>query len=256
MHIGRGPLSLAICLLPDVPTLLLVDDQPEALNLLSAFFEEAGYAVHAAANGAAALRLLFQQRPDLVVTGTAMPGMTGFDLIARIRELSDVPILVLSVIEDGEEKARALKLGANDYLTKAQGLQELLARVQALLGGRPPEPTGERGSYRDGVLTILFDRHEVLVRDRRVALSPKEMKLLALLVQRADRVVTVREILEGVWGSLDYSGDSVKWHIASLRRKIEENPREPRLIVTVWGLGYRYDRPTATLPERIERPRG
>lgn len=232
-------------------TLLLVDDEPDVLRLLKAGCEQAGYEILTAGDAAEALRIFFQNRPNLVVVDLRMPGMNGFDLVARIRELSDVPIIILSGLGGEEEKVRALSLGADDFVVKPVGIREMVARVETVLRRAQHAAPGEQEIYYDGVITIDPARQEVKVRDNRVDLAPKEYRLLLYLVRRADRVVPVAEILQHVWGSAHYSEESVKWHIASLRRKIEENTRDPKLISTVWGSGYRYNKPPISQQAKV-----
>ncbi len=235
-----------------VATLLLVDDEPAVLELLATCCQDSRYGVITATNGKEALRAVYQCHPDLVIADLRMPVMDGFELVKRIREVSDVPIIVLSALGQEEDKVRALNLGADDYVVKPAGMQELMARVEAALR-RSAHSRGkeDRAVYSDGVLTIHPDRQEVYVREQKVDLTPKEFRLLAYLTQRAGKVVSVQELLAGVWGSPHYSEESVKWHIASLRRKIEQDPHNPRLIATVWGSGYRYDRPAAPYGMRV-----
>lgn len=224
-------------------TVLLVDDEEAVLEMLETWCREAGYETLTATDGKEALRLFFQHHPDLVVVDLRMPVMDGFALITRIREVSEVPIIVLSALGREEDKVQGLRLGADDYVVKPVGMKELLARIEAALRRAQLPPVSQKGVYTDGVLTIDKERQEVYVRGARVNLTPKELRLLIYLTQNAGRVISVQELLTKVWGSTYYAEESVKWHIASLRRKIEETPHEPRLIVTVWGSGYRYDRP-------------
>ncbi|MFH1141666.1 MAG: response regulator transcription factor, partial [Chloroflexota bacterium] len=165
-------------------------------------------------------------------------------LVSRVREVSEAPIIVLSALGHEQDKVHALRLGADDYMVKPIGMQELVARVEAALRRAKLTHPGERGVYSDGAVTIHTERQEAYVRDTKADLTPKELRLLVYLTQRAGKVVSVQELLQGVWGSPHYSEESVKWHIASLRRKIEQDPHDPKLIITVWGSGYRYDKPT------------
>lgn len=225
-------------------TVLLVDDEPAVLKMLGTCCQEAGYQPVAAADGHEALRLFFQHHPDLVITDIRMSPMSGFDLISRIREVSQAPIIVLSALGQEWDKVQALRLGADDYVVKPVGLGELIARMEATLRRTQLPPPEGRSIYTDGILTIHLERREVFVREQRVDMTPMELKLLMYLTQRTGKVISVPELLTEVWGSPHYSEESVKWHIASLRRKIEENSHEPRLIVNVWGTGYRYDKPS------------
>ena len=226
-------------------TVLLVDDEPAVLETLAAYCQGADFQVLTASDGREALRAFFQHRPDIVVSDIRMPIMNGFELVSRIREVSDVPVIALSVLGQEEDKVQGLRLGADDYLVKPLGMQEFVARVQSALRRAKPRDDEEESVYSDGLLTIRLDRQEVFLKDKKLGLTPKEFRLLVYLSHRAGKVVSVTELLTGVWGSPHYSEDSVKWHIASLRRKIEENPHEPKNIITVWGTGYRYDKPTS-----------
>ena len=225
-------------------TVLLVDDEPAVLEMLVACCQESDYQTITAADGREALRLFFQHQPDLVITDVRMPNMDGIELTRRIREISEVPIIVLSALGDEDDKVRGLREGADDYVVKPVGTRELVARVEAALRRAHLPPMESKGVYSDGILTVHLDRQEVYVRGKKVDLTPKEMRLLVYLTQRPGRVISVPELLNGVWGSVHYSEESVKWHIASLRKKIEEDTKDPELIVTVWGSGYRYDRAT------------
>lgn len=226
-------------------TLLLVDDELTVLEMLAACCQDAGHQVLSAGDGREALRTFFQHHPDLVIADVRMPVMNGLELISRIREVSEVPIIVLSALGEEKDKIQGLRLGADDYLVKPVGMDELVARVGAALRRAQLPPVGGiKEVYSDAILTIHLDRQEVYLKDKKVNLTLKELRLLAYLTQRAGRVVSVPELLRGVWGSLHYSEESVKWHIASLRRKIEEDPHRPKLIITIWGSGYRYDKPS------------
>jgi DNA-binding response OmpR family regulator len=224
-------------------TILLVDDEPLVLRVLSAGCEEAGYETLTATNGAEALRVFFERRPDLVISDIRMPVMNGMELVRRIREVSNVPIIVLSAVGEEEDKVRALQFGADDFVVKPVGIREVIARVESVLRRAQQAAPQDSTVYNDGTVTIHHARQEAYVRGALMSLTPKELKLLAYLTRRADRVVSVAEILQHVWGSQHYSEESVKWHIASLRRKIEADPHEPKLISTVWGSGYRYNKP-------------
>mgnify|MGYP001582196297 CR=1 FL=1 len=224
-------------------TLLVVDDESAVLELVATCCEEAGHTVLTAQDGKEALRLFYESHPDLLVVDIRMPVMDGFELVSRVREVSEAPIIVLSALAHEQDKVHALRLGADDYMVKPIGMRELVARVEAALRRAKLTNPGERGVYADGVVTIHTDRQEAYVRDTKADLTPKELRLLVYLTQKAGKVVSVQELLQGVWGSPYYSEESVKWHIASLRRKIEQDPHDPKLIVTVWGSGYRYDKP-------------
>jgi DNA-binding response OmpR family regulator len=224
-------------------TVLLVDDEPEVLEMLQVYCEEASYTTLTASDGREALKVFYAQHPDIVITDIRMPTLDGFELCKRIREISEVPIIVLSALGSEDDKVKGLQLGADDYLEKPVGTRELIARVEAALRRARTSPIESKGVYADGVLTIHLDSQETFVNGRKVDLTPKEMRLLVFLTQRPGKVVSVQDLLVGVWGSSHYSEESVKWHVASLRKKIEKDPKDPKLVVTVWGSGYRYDKP-------------
>lgn len=230
-------------------TILLVDDEPTVLHTMTAYCSEAGHQAVIAKDGAEGLRTFFASRPQVVVSDIRMPGISGFELVARIREVSDTPIIVLSVLGQEPDKVQALRLGADDYLVKPVGLQEFAARIEATLRRARPTPRQDLSVYADGFLTIRHDRQEAYRENQRLLLSPKEFRILSYLTHRSGKPVGVPELLQAVWGSPHYSEDTVKWHIASLRKKVEEKPHEPTRIVTVWGAGYKYDRPTAVRPQ-------
>ena len=178
-----------------------------------------------------------------------MPGMDGFQFIARIREMSDAHVLVLTAYDSEEYLVQGLSLGADEFLVKPVSRRELLARVRALLrrGSRADESPS---SYSDSALKVNFLTHEVEVRGRSVALRPTEFRLLAYLCQSLDRVTGHDELLDRVWGDERGSQDSLKWYIHSLREKMEVDSHNPTLILTVPGVGYRY-RPPAPDQSRV-----
>ena len=226
-------------------TVLLADDEPEVLEMFKVFCERASYDTLTASDGREALKLFYQHHPDIVITDIRMPIMDGYDLCRRIREISEVPIIILSAFGSEDEKVKGLQLGADDYLVKPITMRELFARVEAALRRAQSSPLESKGTYADGVLTIHLDSREAFVDGKKADLTPKEMRLLVFLTQHPGQVLSVQELLVGVWGSSHYSEESVKWHVGSLRKKIEKDPKEPKLVVTVRGSGYRYDRPAA-----------
>ena len=218
---------------------LIVEDEPDLASLLQDWLEEEGYEVHVANEGSEALRSLYQHRPSMTITDLRMPGMDGFQLISRIREMSDAHIMVLSGMGNEEHILRGLELGADEYLVKPVTRRVFLARVGSILRRAVPPEEVTQG-YADTTLTLDFRTHEVHVRGQARHLRPVEFRLLACLAQNCDRVVSQDEILHSVWGDVGGSLDSLKWHISSLREKIEEDPHSPSLIVTVPRVGYRY----------------
>lgn len=225
---------------------LVVEDEDSVRELLVTWLEEAGYSVIQASNGLEGVRRLYDQQPDLVVLDIMMPVMDGLEFCRRVREVSNAPLMILSALDREKEKVRGLELGADEYVVKPVGMDEFLARVTAMLRRSRLGPV-EKGvrAYTDGFLSMDVERHEALVHERKIDLTPTEFRLLAYLAERAGKVAPVREILQGVWGSGYYSPEVVKWHVASLRNKLEKDPKKPQHIVTLWGIGYRYDPPAA-----------
>ena len=221
--------------------ILLIDDDPAFVRLVEHVLTQKGYEVLSASSGGEGLRLLFVHRPDLVLLDVVMPGMDGWQTCSRIRDISDVPIIMLTAHEKTEEDiVRALDYGADDYLIKPVRSRELVARVRAVMR-RAELPARERGgiTYSDGFLTVDITERRVLVNGEQVKLTPIEFRLLALLLQNAGRILTHRQLLEKVWGweyidDVDY----VRIYVWHLRQKIEPDPSQPRYVITEPGVGY------------------
>lgn len=220
-------------------TILVVDDDPSIRRGLTAELEAAGYATLEAADGDEGARLAAERAPDLVLTDLAMPGVDGFELIARLRRAGPTPVLVLSVRGGEADKIRALDLGADDFVVKPFSVPELLARVRAQLR-RHSEEASSRVLEFPG-LTLDRDRRRVAVDGREVHLTPTELAILELLAAHAGKPVTIRRIIGRVWsGAPGTTPDAVRVHVGSLRRKIEPDPARPRYIVTEPWVGYRF----------------
>jgi DNA-binding response OmpR family regulator len=221
---------------------LVVDDEQDIRVLLRELLGRADYDVAEAPDGRTALRELFASPPDLVVLDVTMPELDGWQTLERIRDVSDVPVLMLTARAAELERVRGLKAGADDYVTKPFGRQELLARVETLLRrARPAAETAE--TYADDYLSIDFAQRRVTVRDREVALTPLEFKLLNAFVRHPNQVLSPDQILQLVWGdSYSVSRDQVKLYVGYLRRKLEEESGGGAPIETVRGFGYRYTR--------------
>ena len=223
---------------------LVVDDEDDIRTLVGELLRRAGYEVLEAADGRVGLRLLHESVPDLVVLDVSMPQLDGWQTLERIRDLSDVPVIMLTA-RDGElEKVRGLKAGADDYVTKPFGRQELLARVEALLR-RGAEPVVV-DDYEDGVVSIDVAQRRVLVYGEEVQLTPLEFKLLSALVRNSTQVLGHEQLLEQVWGDAHaVSRDQVKLYIGYLRKKLAPDDPQSFPIETVRGFGYRYRAPGA-----------
>jgi DNA-binding response OmpR family regulator len=223
---------------------LVVDDDADIRLLLRELLERAGYAVDDAENGRAGLRLLFANTPSLVILDVSMPELDGYQTLERIRDLSDVPVLMLTARAQELQKVRGLTAGADDYVAKPFGRQELLARVQALLrrsGGK----VEVLEAYEDEFLRIDYAQRLVTVDHRDVQLTPLEFKLLSAFIQHANQVLSRDQLLELVWGDpYGISGDQVKLYVGYLRRKLKPDAAAETPIETVRGFGYRYVPPS------------
>jgi DNA-binding response OmpR family regulator len=222
--------------------ILVVDDEPDIRFLLAELLRRAGYDVVQAENGRAGLRAVHESRPDLVLLDVSMPELDGWQTLERIRDLSDVPVMMLTARGEELERVRGLKAGADDYVTKPFGRQELVARVQALLrrsAGRRGED--EPDVYSDDVVTVDFAQRAVTYRGADVALTPLEYKLLCTFVRNTRQVLSREQLLELVWGdSYGVSPDQVKLYVGYLRRKLDDDDPSRVPIETVRGFGYRY----------------
>jgi DNA-binding response OmpR family regulator len=223
------------------PRVLVIDDDADIRGLVAELLGRAGFSVEQAADGRSGLRALHKAHPDLVVLDVQMPELDGWETLERIRDLSEVPVLMLTARGDELERVRGLKAGADDYVIKPFGRQELLARVQALLrraGTRNVEPEAR---YADDHVTIDFAQRTVTFDGADVPLTPLEFKLLAAFVRHPRQVLTRDQLLELVWGdSYGVSPDQVKLYVGYLRRKLAPDDTTRAPIETVRGFGYRY----------------
>lgn len=224
-------------------TVLTADDDPQLLRLMSRNLQLEGYEVLAASDGQQALEQIEQQLPDLVLLDVMMPKLDGFAVCQRVREFSAVPIIIVTARGQDQDKVRGLDLGADDYLTKPFSIDELLARVRAVLR-RAQFATKEnaqtlQATMTTGELTIDFSQHLVTLAGKEIALTPTEYRLLAYLGQNAGRILTQDLLLEHVWGP-EYLGEGhmLQVNINRLRRKLENDPGLPRYILTKVGVGY------------------
>jgi two-component system, OmpR family, KDP operon response regulator KdpE len=220
---------------------LVVDDEPQVLRLLRTALTARGYDVATAASGEDALIELERRSTDVILLDLVLPGMTGLEVCRRVREDSAVPVIVLSAHGDERDKVLALDLGADDYLTKPFGMEELLARVRVAL--RHSAGSGARAQpvFESAGLRIDFESRRVWRDGSEVRLTPTEYDLLKFLVQHADKALTHSMLLRAVWGP-EYAAESqyLRVYIPQLRRKVEADPTRPRFIVTEPGVGYRF----------------
>jgi two-component system KDP operon response regulator KdpE len=225
-------------------SVLVVDDEPAILRAVGAALRARGYRVLVASNGTDAVAIAAGDEPDVIVLDLGLPDIDGIEVCRRVREWSEVPIIVLSAEGSDSRKVAALDEGADDYVTKPFSTPELLARVRVALRHRP---TGDRGTDRAvlavGDLVVDVARHQVTVADRPVELTPKEFAFLAVLARNPGRVLTHRTLLQEVWGP-EYGTETqyLRVYASQLRRKLGEDPAHPRLV-TAPGVGYRLVEP-------------
>jgi len=228
-------------MLDEVKKILVVDDEAQITRVLRRGLESDGYQVRIANDGRSGLETFRAWAPDLVITDLSMPGFDGLELCSRIRQLSDVPILVLSVREDEPTKVRALDLGADDFVTKPFGMAELNARVRALLRRSAPPLENETG-FEVGDFKIDPQQRRVEVGGRPVHLTPKEFELIQFFLANRGKVLTHRSILSAVWGSGSREQpEYLRVFIGNLRKKLEPDPRAPKYLKTEPWIGYRFD---------------
>jgi two-component system response regulator RegX3 len=223
-----------------MPKILVVEDEPSLIDALEYALSTEGFDVVSSPDGAQALDLFVRERPDLLLLDVMLPGMSGTEICKRVRASSSIPIIMLTARDTEIDKVVGLELGADDYVTKPFSMRELVARVRAVLR-RGSEVEETPGAIEASGVRIDPDRYEVVVRGQRVDLPPKEFSLLELLVLNAGRVLTRDVIIDRVWGA-NYVGDTktLDVHVKRLRRRIEEDPHQPRLIMTVRGVGYKF----------------
>jgi two-component system KDP operon response regulator KdpE len=221
--------------------ILVVDDEPQIRRMMRTTLTSSGYQVDEAKTGEEALEKLRSYQPDLVLLDLNMPGMGGLEACRAMREGSDVPIVILTVRNAEKEKVEALDAGADDYVSKPFGMQELMARIRAALRRAPGAAEGGPHSFASDDLEIDFDGRRVRVKDKSVRLTPKEFELLRHLVAHGGKPVPHRELLQAVWGP-DYGDetDYLRVFINHLRKKIEPDPSRPKYVLTEPWVGYRF----------------
>jgi DNA-binding response OmpR family regulator len=222
---------------------LVVDDDSDIRLLVEKLLSGAGYVVESAADGRAALRAFHATPADIVVLDVSMPELDGFETLERLRDLSDVPVILLTARSGEIDKVRGFRAGADDYVVKPFGRQELLARIEALLRRRPQ--SSQADNYDDGVLAIDFASRSVVFGGLPVRLTPLEFRLLAAFARHAGQVLSADQLIDHGWGhSAGVSRDQVKLYVSYLRRKLGSAPDGSSPIETVRGFGYRYRPPS------------
>ncbi|HEY3073271.1 MAG TPA: response regulator transcription factor [Candidatus Limnocylindrales bacterium] len=221
-------------------TILVVDDEPKIVQLARDYLEHAGFAVATAGDGKEALTAVRQHRPDLVVLDLGLPELDGLDVTRTIRRDSNLPIVMLTARDDEVDKLLGLELGADDYLTKPFSPRELVARVRAVLR-RTAAQLDSGDLIRAGDVTLDVPRMRAEVGGRAVELTPTEFQLLATLAERPGRIFTRGQLLDKVRGVTFESYErAIDTHVKNLRKKIEPDPRQPRYVLTAYGVGYRF----------------
>ena len=219
---------------------LIVEDEQKIRDLVRRYLEREGYVVLSTGSGAEAITIAADARPDLVVLDLGLPDVSGTEVAREVRAVADIPIVMLTARSDEEDRIAGLELGADDYVTKPFSPRELVLRVRAVLHRRSGAPAVGPMSYGNGVLRIDEDRHELIVEEELVELTPTEWGVLTTLARTPGRVYSRYELINSVRG-YEFEGyeRTIDSHVKNLRRKIERDPQKPKLIETVLGVGYR-----------------
>ena len=225
-------------------SILVVDDELSIIKLLRANLEDCGYRVLAAMDGAEAVRTFEKEQFDLVILDITMPKVDGFEVCRRLREWSQIPIIMLSARGDETDKVKCLELGADDYITKPFGASELIARVKAVMRRtESAAATPTRPSFTSGDLHINFVNRQITIAGKEVKLTPTEYNLLQKLVLNPGKVLTYTHLLQKVWGP-EYRDEREYLHVFTgrLRNKLEPDPAHPKYLITVAGVGYKFEK--------------
>src|SRR5579875_2904892 len=222
--------------------ILVVDDEIEIMRALHRSLAAHGFEVFTASSGEEALDAIIQHRPDLMILDLGLPGISGLEVCKRVRAQSNLPIIVLSVKDTERDKVLALDLGADDYVSKPFGMNEVLARIRVALRHSAQVQAGAEPIFTAGPLQVDFARRLVTLNDEEVKLTPTEYDLLKALIKNNGRIMTRQMLLSQVWGT-GYGAEAHYLHvyIGQLRRKIEPDPAHPRFILTISGVGYRFN---------------
>jgi two-component system, OmpR family, KDP operon response regulator KdpE len=222
--------------------ILVVDDEIEIVRALQRSLEKHGFEVFTAGSGEEALEAIALHRPDLMVLDLGLPGISGLEVCRRVRAQSNLPIIVLSVKDTERDKVMALDLGADDYVSKPFGMDEVLARIRAALRHIAQVQAGTEPIFTAGPLRVDFAQRQVQVNGQEVRLTPTEYDLLKALIKNSGKIMTRQMLLSQVWGT-GYGAESHYLHVyvGQLRRKVEPDPAHPRFILTISGVGYRFN---------------
>jgi DNA-binding response OmpR family regulator len=230
--------------------ILLIDDDPTLLHLLGEFLENDAFEVTGALSGSAGLRLAYDQGPDLILLDVMLPGMDGWEVCARLREMSNVPIIMLTAKTTEADKLRGFRLGVDDYVTKPFSFAELVARIHAVLA-RAKDSGSSTGYLIHGGVILDTEKYQAYFQENTLDLTPTEFRLLEALVQRKGKVASEQELVQEVWGKYRSEDTAlVRRYILMLRKKIETDSSNPEHILTVRGFGYRLS--TGPLPDLEE----
>lgn len=223
--------------------ILIVDDEPKILEVVSSFLENKGYSTFTAENGQQALKVFEQENIALVVLDLMMPGISGEEVCLAIRKQSRVPIIMLTAKADEDNLLQGLRLGADDYIRKPFSLKELHARIETVLrrSGDDLTPLTVKNSWNDGDLCVDFEKNIIKRKEKIVSLTPNELKILSALIKYPGKVFTRSELIEIALGS-DFDGydRAIDSHVKNLRQKLEDDPRSPVYVLTIHGVGYKF----------------
>jgi len=218
--------------------ILVIDDDLTLLNLLSQYLRESEFEVVEASNGPMGLRLAYNEKPDLVLLDVMLPGMDGWEVCVRLREMTDLPIIMLTAKTTEQDKLRGFKLGVDDYITKPFSFVELVARIKAVIG-RLQTVSNNTGYIAHGEIVLDMDKFQATLGGKALDLTPKEFRLLEALVRRKGKVASDKELMLEVWGEYNSDPALVRRYILLLRKKLETDPSNPLWIRTARGFGYR-----------------
>jgi DNA-binding response OmpR family regulator len=232
---------------------LVVDDDSTLLRFLGEFLGNQNLEVSTAQNGPIALRTAFNDHPDLVVLDVMMPGMDGWEVTSRLREMSNIPIILLTAKNSEADKLRGFRLGVDDYITKPFSFAELTARIQAVLSRVSPQTTNTRNIILFGDIVLDTDKREAHREGKLIPLTPTEYRMLEVLAHHQNKAVSEAELMQEVWGSYrQEETTAVRRYVWLLRQKIEVDPENPKLVLTVRGFGYRLGTGSLKLPDNLK----